>query len=651
MRADMNTIYGLLLSVLMTIVPHTPHLPAWVISLCACLLAWRGYLTYSGNPLPKRWLLQTITAASLTGVLIDYHTWFGREAGVTLLILLACLKTMELKSKRDAMALIFLCCFVLITGFFYSQSLPTFLYMNATLLAITVSWVHLHAPRSALTPRLKISATLILQAIPLTLILFILFPRVQGPLWGLPQDAFSRSGLDDRMSPGSLGRLALSDEVAFRVSYQGKPPNRDQMYWRGPVLWHFDGRTWTPGLPTQTIAPQFSDTGQPVDYSVTLEPHNKPWLFALDVPEKISIPARLTHDFQLLSPASVTARIRYEARSSLDYRANLHEAPAQLQRARQLPQGFNPRTLAFVNKLRAANISDAQIISTILDYFNRQNFYYTLTPPLLGVDGVDDFLFTTRQGFCEHYASAFVYLMRAAGIPARVATGYQGGEYNAFGNYYIVRQSDAHAWAEVWLEDRGWIRIDPTAAIAPERVERGLSAALPDNAMLPYMARNPPAWLRELRMNWDALSYQWNQRVIGYNSENQFAFLSRMGIESLSSQAINMLAGVGLIIGLFALFMLRHLLRREHDRTQAAWLKLCRKLARAGLPRAPHEGPRDYAARVSAARPELADAIEDLARRYLNLRYGNTPGKDAQIEFIRLAAKFRPRRAKSVAML
>jgi len=631
-------IYGLLLSVLMVIAPHAGHLPPWVSALCIVLLVWRGYLAWSGNPLPKRGLLMILTLASLGGILIDFHTLFGREVGVTLLMLLATLKLMELRTARDAMALIFLCCFILITSFLYSQSLLTALYMLATLLVIVTGWVHLHAPGIAVKPRLRIATVLLLQAIPLTLILFILFPRVPGPLWGLPQDAFARSGLDDTMSPGSVGRLALSDAVAFRVSYRGKPPPRSRMYWRGPVLWDFDGHIWTPGRSTQGIAPQFGTTGPATEYSVTLEPHNKRWLFALDMPENLSVPARLTDDFQILSPEPVNERLRYEARSRLDYRANLQESQAQLQRALQLPQTLNPRARQLAASWQTGD--DHAVVERALDYFNRQNFYYTLEPPPLGRNSTDDFLFGTRRGFCEHYASAFVFMMRAAHIPARVVTGYQGGEYNAYGNYYIVRQSDAHAWAEVWLTGQGWVRVDPTAVIAPERVERGLSAALNDNATLPFMSRNPPLWLRDLRLNWDALANQWNQRVLAYDSERQFAYLSRLGMESVSLQVIYMTTGLSLVIALFALYMLRHLLKRESDKTQAAWLKLCRKLGRAGLPRAAHEGANDYATRVAAARPDLASAIRDLAARYIALRYGAGSDPHAQQAFIRLAREF-----------
>ena len=668
-------IYGLLLSILMVAAPHADHLPLWVSALCIALLTWRAYLTHSGNPLPKRWLLMTIAFTSTGSIAIEFHTLFGREVGVTLLILLTTLKFLELRSPRDATVLVYLACFIIITNFFYSQSIPTALYMLATLLVIVTTWVHLHGQSITLKPRLRIASILLLQAIPLTLVLFILFPRVQGPLWGLPQDAFASSGLDDKMAPGSLSRLSLSDEVAFRVSYTGKPPRRDQMYWRGPVLWEFDGRTWTQGRTAATVTPEFTDTSDETSYSITLEPHNKTWLFALDMPEHISVPARLTYDFQIRLKEPVKARLRYEARSFLIYHANLHEAERQIQRAlqlplqhgvaepagagraagqllpqaadfvsnvSQLPPSLNPRAQALAAQWRTESANDAAVMRAALSYFNRENFHYTLEPPPLGLHGIDDFLFETRQGFCEHYASAFVFLMRAAHIPARVVTGYQGGEYNDVGDYYIVRQSDAHAWAEVWLDQQGWVRVDPTAAIAPARVERGLSAALPDNAALPFMARNPPQWLLNLRLNWDTLANRWNQWVLGYNTERQFAFLTRLGMESVTWQkmALNMIAGVGVLVALFALFMLRHLFKRQPDKLQAAWLKLCRKLAKAELPRAAHEGAQDYAARVAAARPDLADAICEIAGRYSALRYEGQINKQQEQEFIRRSAKF-----------
>ncbi|MFZ2542086.1 MAG: DUF3488 and transglutaminase-like domain-containing protein, partial [Gallionella sp.] len=421
--------YGLLLSIFLVIAPHTDHLPLWVSTLCSALLLWRTYLTYTGNSLPKRWLLLLITGASVAALAINFRTLFGREVGVTLLVLLAALKLMELYTKRDAIALIYLALFIIITNFFYSQSIPAALYMLATLFVITSTWIQLHGQHIALNPRLRISSILLLQAIPLTLILFILFPRVQGPLWGLPQDAYSSSGLDDKMAPGSLSRLSLSEAVAFRVSYKDQPPRREHMYWRGPVLWNFDGHTWEPGSTLQTTAPQFTELNQTIDYTVTLEPHNKTWLFALDVPDKTSLPmppanVNLSYDFRLYNKKPVIARLRYDARSHLIYRANVQESERQILRALQLPKNFNPRTLQLAAMWRADSANDDALIRTALSYFNQQGFEYTLEPPPLGINSIDEFLFETRQGFCEHYASTFVFLMRAAGIPARVVTGY-----------------------------------------------------------------------------------------------------------------------------------------------------------------------------------------------------------------------------------
>ncbi|HLP96969.1 MAG TPA: DUF3488 and transglutaminase-like domain-containing protein [Sideroxyarcus sp.] len=635
--------FGLIACILLVSAPHAEHLPLWVSAMCAALLAWRAYLTWSGTPLPPRWLLLAVTVACVLAIAVNFRSLFGREVGVTLLILLATLKLLELRAVRDATVLVYLSCFIIITNFFYSQSIPTALFMLATLQVIMATWVHMQTGALALRPRLRIAGVLLLQAIPLSLIIFVLFPRVQGPLWGMPQDAYATSGLSDSMSPGSLSRLSLSDAVAFRVAFKDKAPLREQMYWRGPVLWEFDGSTWKRGVNATLRPPELSDVAMPVEYTVTLEPHNKPWLFALEMPSRLSIPAIVAPDFQLLGKAPVTVRLRYDATSQLGYRANVAEAPAQLRRALALPQEYNPRARQLAAEWRAQNQDDETLVRTALTYFNRNGFEYTLEPPLLGVNSVDDFLFTTKQGFCEHYASSFVFLMRAAGIPARVVTGYQGGEYNDLGGYYIIRQADAHAWAEVWTPQRGWLRIDPTAAIAPARIQSGLSLALPDNAALPFMARNPPQWLRELRLNWDALANQWNQWVLGYNTERQFAFLTRLGMEDITWQkmALNMLAGVALLVGIFTLLMLRRLMTKQTDAVQAAWLKVCRKLEKAGLPRAPHEGPLEYAQRIAAARPELGDGIRDLAARYAALRYGGEAGEDSLAAFKNATSAFK----------
>lgn len=631
MKLTSTLIYGLIACILLVIAPHAEHLPLWVSAVCVALLAWRAYITWSGNSLPAHWLLLTVTVACVFAIAVTFHSLFGREVGVTLLVLLTSFKLLELQTQRDATVLIYLSCFIIITNFFYSQSIPTALFMLLSLLFIMATWVQLQTGNLKLKPRLRIAGVLLLQAIPLSLIIFVLFPRVQGPLWGLPQDAYSSSGLSDTMAPGSMSKLSLSDAVAFRVTFNGKAPSRDQMYWRGPVLWDFDGTTWKRGRNATLQRPALSDTSLPVDYTVTLEPNNKRWLFVLDMPTQLSIPADLAPDFQVLNRTPVHARIRYRAKSFLSYRANLDEPPQQLQRALALPRGYNPQARELATEWRARSGDDLALVRTALAYFNQNGFTYTLEPPPLGFNSVDEFLFKTKKGFCEHYAGSFVFLMRAAGIPARVVTGYQGGEYNDLGGYYVLRQYDAHAWAEVWLRDRGWVRIDPTAAVSPQRIENGLNAALPGNADLPLLARTQSPFLLSLRFNLDALTNQWNQWVLGYDTERQFAFLTRLGMEDITWQklAINMLSGVALLVGIFALIMLRRLASHHTDAVQAIWLRACRKLAKAGLPRAPHEGAMDYADRIAATRPELAEDIYDIAARYATLRYGADVEKDA----------------------
>jgi transglutaminase-like putative cysteine protease len=635
-----SLVYTLVLSILMVTAPHALHLPIWVSGLCGLLLAWRAYLAYVGKPLPPHRLLLLLAISSVGAVAAEFETVFGREVGVTMLALLSALKLMELRATRDVMTLVFLSCFMVITNFFYSQTIPTALYMLLTLVVVLATWLHVQMPNASNLVRWRFAGMLLLKAIPLTLILFVLFPRVDGPLWGMPQDAHSSSGLGDTMSPGSLSKLSLSDAVAFRVNYEGQAPRRDQMYWRGPVLWDFDGRTWTPGYNPFPMPPQITEAKQSIDYRITLEPHNKLWLFALDVPTSFSIPATMTDDFQVLNKEAVTSRLRYKARSVLSYRINVMELDQQLKRAARLPKGFNPRTRMLAESWRAEQADDRAVVNRALRYFNEEKFSYTLEPPLLGANSVDDFVFGTKQGFCEHYASAFVFLMRAAGIPARVVTGYLGGEFNSVGQYYIVRQSDAHAWTEVFLEKQGWVRVDPTAAIAPDRVQRNLAQSVDNNAAMSFMARNPPQWLRKLSMNWDAAANQWNQWVLGYNSERQFDFLTRLGMEEVTWQkmATTMGAGLAALIGLFTLLMMRQLFVQSTDQVHAAWLKLCARFAKIGLPRAEHEGANDYAQRVAHARPDLAASMRAVAHRYNRLRYGEAMDKAAQREWLRQAA-------------
>ncbi len=613
------------LALAMVAAPHAERLPLWLSGLAATFCAWRLYLARMRLELPPRWLLIFIVAAGAAGILLEYRTLFGRDAGVALLVLMISLKLMETRSQRDGMVLVFIGYFLVITNFFYTQSIPTALYLLVCVWLITAAMIGLqftHEPANYRS-QMRTSAIMLAQSAPLMVIFFLFFPRVQGPLWGMPSDAFAGiTGLSDTMSPGSLNKLVFSDEVAFRAAFTGTVPLSSKLYWRGPVLLDFDGRTWTTTPRAARNQIDLDRSNEPVRYSVTLEPHNRRWLFALDMPGMVPQRAGINADYQLLAQAPITSRMRYEMESYLDYGIGADNNPAAMRRMLALPSDFNPRTRELGQKLREQHVGNEAIVNAALGLLREQKFVYTLEPPLLGRHAVDEFLFATRSGFCEHFASAFVVLMRAAGVPARVVTGYLGGEYNALGNYLIVRQSDAHGWAEVWLESRGWVRVDPTNAVSPARSEGGLAAALPEGVSLPRGMRTIHPLLREVAMTLDSLANAWNQTVLGYNLETQRALLFRAGLDDTTWRTLAMLliAAATVVTLLLAFFTLRNR-RHKNDPALAAYHLFCTKTARAGLARLEFEGPADYAARLAAARPDVADAARAITQLYIELRY------------------------------
>jgi transglutaminase-like putative cysteine protease len=629
--------------------PHVGRLPWWIIALALILLAWRTYLGVTGSSLPRKWLLLCMVGGVLAGVYLSYRTIFGRDAGVALLVVMLTLKLLEAYTRRDGMLLCFLGYFLVITNFLDSQTISTALYMLGCVWLITASMIHLQHGRADAGHRvpLRTAALMLAQSVPLMLVLFLFFPRVQGPLWGLPHDAYTAlSGLSDSMSPGSFVNLTLSDAVALRAEFKGAPPQPRELYWRGPVMWDFDGYTWSAAPYQYDGIPSYDTKVAPVEYSVTLEPHNNRWLLALDLPGRVPPGAISTSDFQLRSAARVTARIRYEMISHLAYVAGRRESRQSLRRALRLPDGFNPRTVEFAGRLRARFSDDRALMAEVLAMFRNEDFFYTLSPPQLGDHPVDDFLFGTRRGFCEHYASAFAVLMRAAGIPSRIVTGYLGGELNPLGDYIIVRQSDAHAWTEVWFEGEGWIRVDPTAAVSPLRVESGIAAAVPRGERLPLLARGEYAWLRTLRLGWDSLANSWNQWVLGYNPERQRNLMTSIGIDRAtweSLAAVLVITTIG-VVGLLFLLTLRRL-QTTADPVNRAYALFCRKLASAGMPRDASEGPAAYCTRLASIRPDLRATIGVITELYIALRYAVAAEHGARSELEDRVRRFDPKPA------
>ena len=630
-------------SLALVIVPHALRAPWWLTLLTLCLYGWRLYFSLNRAPLPSRWLVLGIAAVGMLALWVEYRTLFGRQPGILLLMLFSGLKLLETRTHRDAAVAAFLAYFLIITNFLYNQSIVTAALMGGAMFAITATLIGFSAPQRAPRANVRTAAVLLAQAVPAALALFLLFPRVQGPLWGLPQDAYAGiTGLSETMSPGNLASLAQSDAIAFRAEFNSEPPRHALRYWRGPVMWDFDGRTWSIG-PDYRVDLSLPQGGQAsFRYGVILEPHNRTWLFALETAASVPERTRMSFDGQLLALAPVRARMRYDLVSVIAPEPRLSEVRGALARALRLPPGFNPRAAALAGQWRAASVSDAEVVARAVEYLRDGRYAYTLEPPLLGADSVDEFLFDTKAGFCEHFASAFAFLMRAAGIPARIVTGYQGGEPNPVDGIFTVRQSDAHAWTEVFLNGRGWTRVDPTAAAMPRRVEAGLARAVSETEPLPLMMRSRLEWLRGARYQWEALAHKWNIWVLGYNPERQRDLMRSVGMRDADWGTLT--AALFTILGVMTMLLLAWSLKRlaRPDPVQKAWRAFCRKLAMRGVERAPHEGPRDYATRAARALPGARRNILHIGALYIGLRYGAHASRPGLERLKRLVREFRP---------
>lgn len=624
--------------------PHGMHLPGWITQVSAGLLAWRCWITFRGERLPPRWLLLPVCLLVMTGVLLTYKTMLGRDTGVAMLVLLIAFKLLEMHARRDAFVVVFLSFFLILMNFFYSQSMLTSVLMGiAVVLVLTVQISFQYAQHAPpLRERLRLAGSIVGLAVPLMVVLFLLFPRFQGPFWGLQnQGNTGTSGLGNSMAPGNISRLALSSDIAFRVRFTDAVPPTPRLYWRGPVLGHFDGRTWTPlpagRGPGGTL--ELRSASPATRYRVTLEPSGQRSLFALEMPA--AVPQAGTHiirvqpDMQLTTRAPINQRVRYDAASYLDFSYPGNETAASLRDWVQLPAGYNPRARQLASGMRNASgaAGDPELlVKQVLAMFREQNFRYTLEPPLLGQNTVDEFLFNTRAGFCEHYANAFVVLMRAMDIPARVVTGYQGGEMNLLDNFMTVRQSDAHAWAEVWLAQRGWVRVDPTAAVAPSRIDSSLRSAVPQTLLGGLVSFNVEgsAWataIQRMRMNWDALNNRWNQLVLDYSAGRQRDLLEALGFENPDWTTLTglMIAALAVVAALVGLPLVLHNRRRRRDPLDSLYERFCQALARQGQARALHEGPQGWRQRLlaqqQASSPEKLRAWSEFLELYETMRY------------------------------
>ncbi|MBA4261293.1 MAG: DUF3488 domain-containing protein [Comamonadaceae bacterium] len=588
------------------------HIPWWCTALTAGVLTWRTTLALRGLTLPGwPWRLGLL-AITLGATWFTHGTLLGRDAGVTLIVVLLALKTLELRARRDAFVVFFLAFFTLLTHFFYSQSLLTAAGILLALLGLLTALVNAHMPvgRPPLAQAARIAVGMAALGAPIMLVLFLLFPRM-APLWGLPSDALTgRTGLSNSMQVGQIARLVLDDGIAMRIRFEGAAPPQRELYFRGPVLSDFNGIEWRPlrsAFPaSMALSAELAVGGTPVRYEVTLEPHNRPWLLLLEAgssrPELPGQDAFMTPELQWLTQRPMTELVRYRAQSHTQFRHGPLQPAVALQDLLALPPGYNPRTLEFARELRRQTgpgpQAAAAVVQAALERLRTGGYSYTLEPGVYGQHTADEFWFDRREGFCEHIASSFVILMRAADIPARIVTGYQGGELNPVDGYWTVRQRDAHAWAEVWLPGQGWVRVDPTSAVAPGRTGSLERLSAPQGVIAGAIGALNPTLSAQMRAVWEAVNNRWNQWVLNYTQGKQLDLLKNLGFKSPSwTDLATVLIGVVVLVSLAgAGWTLWE--RQQHD----PWLRLLQRsrqrLQRLGLDGGEHLPPRELALRV-----------------------------------------------------
>ncbi len=637
-------------TVIVAILPHLAYVVPWVPVLVFAICGWRLVAAYRRHRLPSAWIRLPLTVLGFIGILLSYRQVSGLDAGSALLMVMVAMKMLETRGHRDRAVVIFICLFLLFAAFLREQSLWAPLYLLASVLMASTALLQIArvSPPMAPGPSVLAAGKILLQALPFMIVLFLLFPRVPGPFWSLPQrSGAGTTGLTDSMTPGDLSELALSDKVAFRVRFPAGAPRAADLYWRGPVLSRFDGRTWDrprgsfqPGSPRQ-----FDQRRGMLEYEVTLEPHQQHWLLGLETPVEWDAPrAALGASFALLSFNAVDRRLAYKARSALGGYIPSYLTQSARAANTWLPSDANPRSVAYARELRAEYLTDAALLDAILLKFRREAFYYSLTPALLGAQSVDEFLFDTREGFCGHYASAFAFLARAAGIPARVVTGYQGGEPNPLGSYWIVRQADAHAWVEVW-RDGGWLRYDPTAAVAPERIENGMDAAIDSGSLGRAEALRDSAFAEQLLMSWDAINAAWNRWVLSFGPDSQASMLKFAGIPKPTARHLIIgMTGLTVLCLIVLAWYQRQLAKPRPDLLRDAYDRLCRETAKATRLRRPQETAAEYLAAASKLRPDLGGPLSRLFDTYLRLRYDPPAPPSALADFVAEVKRFRPPR-------
>ncbi len=615
--------------------PHVPYVPVWITGAFAGCAGWRFIIEKQRRALPSPWIRAGLAVLCFLGVLATYSSISGVGPGSALLAIMAALKLLETRRRRDQFVLLFLSVFLVMSSLLREQYLWSLPYMLLGLLVIMTAWLRMSAGDSQSTRQsFATGARLLAYAAPLAVVMWVFFPRIATPFWAVPIDTSrAMTGISDTMSPGDISSLSLSDAVAFRVSFDGDIPEARDRYFRGLVLTRFNGRTWTAREPSMSrfARDQIEARGEQIDYDVTLEPTQQQWVFALDMPVAWGIEDTFMGPQQQLARSTpITQRVAYRVTSFIDFRVGRELSELYRTWYSQLPGSSNPRTAALARSMRDEAGSDRAFVDAVLNMLHEEEFYYTLRPPPLGNNPVDRFLFDSRRGFCEHYASAFSVMMRSAGIPARVVLGYQGGTINPLGGHLIVRQSDAHAWTEVWIEDIGWHRVDPTAAVAPERVEFGAGDAAFEGIGESWGFSAPSRWAHQVALAWDMLNTRWNEWVLGYGPDTQNSFMRWLGMHEPTWRKM-FLTLLTLVIALITLISLLLVLRYRRPTKDEAARLYARFVRKTGVEPQTGETARLFAQRAGAAGRLPVTTVDAVTQAYLDARYGGSDAAHAKL--------------------
>ena len=647
---------------IVVMLPLLFHLPVWLLPILIFSAGWRIRVMQGKVGQPGLIIKIILGFLGLIALKLSGLPLVSLEMTASFLMLGFAYKSLEVINRRDGMVVILTGFMLVGVLFLYSQSILITLYSFLSVTILTGAMIAIQKSgnqnasqslRSAISSNLRLAFGMLTLCLPLMLLFFLFAPRLP-PFWTVPMaGGQAKTGISDSMSPGDIAKLSQSDELAFTVSFDSKRPEQKNLYWRGLVMQHFDGVTWTPNdpetplkmLPAKSRLPQLAKEalkqkielqGDSIDYSIIYQKTGQPWMFALHPVLDISRGAKYAPNFRVMALGEINEPVQIKMKSYPDSLVEVELDSTTRSINLKLPDSGNEKSLLLAEQLYTSSSSKEEYIQRVLNHFREQPYFYTLRPPLLGEKNtIDGFLIDSKKGFCAHYSGSFVFMMRAVGIPARVVTGYQGGEWNEKGQFLAVHQFDAHAWTEVWLEGKGWQRYDPTAMVAPQRIEQNLEAAMQQEGSFlegKVLSLNKMKWLNGLRQQFDSLQYGWQRFVLNFDNQTQQDFLQKLFGEMSIRKTMFIVGGIffGIIllwIGFLGLGKKRNVESAEHQ----LYRRFCERLATRGINREASHTPQAFSSFAAAQLPEHAGIINEFTQIYSNLCYNPLAGVEPQV--------------------